>query len=68
MLWGGGHVGINEVNMFIFKYTGLHMETGFGGLSTFVLELVDPRNATFWLKLKCALLPLILVHMESLGI
>ena len=32
--------------MFIFKYIGLHLEIGFGGLSTFVHELVrvDPRN------------------------
>ena len=46
MLWGGGNVGINGENMFIFKYSGLHMETGFGGLSAFVRELVcvDPRS------------------------
>jgi len=46
VLWGWGHVGINGENMFIFKYIGLHMGTGFSGLSTFFHELVrvDPRN------------------------
>jgi len=61
-----GHVGINGEILFVFKYSGLHMETGFCGLSTFVH--VDPRNVLFFgfglLKLKCALLPLILLRME----
>jgi hypothetical protein len=42
----GGRVGINGENLFVFKYSGLNMETGFGGLSPSVHELVrvDPRN------------------------
>jgi len=64
-------LGINGENMFIFKYSGLHMETGFGGLNfcSWACPCRSKECATFWLKLKCALLPLILVHMErSFGI
>jgi hypothetical protein len=47
-----------------FKYNRLHMEAGFGGLSTCPCR--SKECAIFWLKLKCALLPQILVHMERM--
>jgi hypothetical protein len=59
-----GRVGINGENLFIFKYSGRHMEAGFGGLST--CSCRSKECAILWLKLKCALLPQILVHMERM--
>lgn len=43
---GGGHVGNSGENKFVFKYSGIHMETECGGLLTFVHERVpvNPRN------------------------